>query len=169
MFSLDRLQTAIAADPDRWRPLVLTNGCFDLLHAGHVRYLNAAKALGRSLVVGINSDTSVAGLKPQPPGMPPRPLIPETQRAEIVAALKPVDATVIFSEATADRLIATLKPDIYVKGGDYDLDTLPETPAVRAVGGQIRFVRVEVPTSTSAIVSRILKGEDDRARLDPSV
>ena len=130
-----------------------------MLHTGHVRYLYAAKALGRSLVVGINSDTSVSQIKPQPPEHPTRPIIPENQRAEVVAALKPVDATVIFAETTADRLIITLKPDIYVKGGDYDLETLPETAAVRAIGGQVRFVRVEVPTSTSAIVDRILHHE----------
>lgn len=150
------LQAAIAANGDRWRPLVFTNGCFDLLHCGHVRYLQAAKAQGKTLVVGLNSDASVAGLKPQPPGKPPRPLVPELQRAEVLAALKPVDAVVIFPEMTAQRTIEVLKPDIYVKGGDYTLETLPETPTVRAYGGRIHLIEIEIPTSTSDIVRRIL-------------
>lgn len=81
VYTLAELQAAIAAEPDRWRPLVLTNGCFDLLHAGHVRYLQAARNLGRSLVIGLNSDASVRGIKPQPEGQPPRPIVPEQERA----------------------------------------------------------------------------------------
>jgi rfaE bifunctional protein nucleotidyltransferase chain/domain len=156
IYTLSELQGAIATRPDQWRPLVFTNGCFDLLHAGHVRYLAAARSLGQSLVVGINSDESVRTIKPTLPGEPPRPLIPATQRAEVVAALKSVDAVVVFSEPTAHRLITMLQPDIYVKGGDYTLDTLPETPAVQAYGGQIRLIRVEIPSSTTAIIQRIL-------------
>src|SRR3712207_3421586 len=98
LYSLRELQQAIAHYPEQWRPLVFTNGCFDLLHAGHVRYLNVAKSLGRSLVVGLNSDRSVQALKPNKPGLPPRPLVPETQRAEVLASLKCVDGVVIFSE-----------------------------------------------------------------------
>jgi cytidyltransferase-like protein len=101
LYSLSELQHAIAASPDQWRPLVFTNGCFDLLHAGHVRYLRVAKSLGRSLVVGLNSDQSVKTIKPNKPGFPPRPLVPEAQRAEVLATLKPVDGIVIFSETTA--------------------------------------------------------------------
>jgi len=112
--------------------------------------------LGRSLVVGLNSDTSVRGIKPQEPGSPPRPIIPELQRAEVLAALKPVDGVVIFSEPTATQLIEALQPDIYVKGGDYQIATLPEAATVFAYGGRIELVQIEVPSSTSAIIRQIL-------------
>jgi len=157
VYRLKELERSIASDPDNWRPIVFTNGCFDILHAGHVRYLQAAKNLGRSLVVGLNSDASVQAIKPQQPGLPPRPIVPENQRAEVLAALKPVDAVVIFSEITATKLINILKPDIYVKGGDYQVETLPEAPAVIAGGGKISLIEIEVPSSTSAIVKRILQ------------
>jgi rfaE bifunctional protein nucleotidyltransferase chain/domain len=157
VYTLRELELKIASDPERWRPIVFTNGCFDILHAGHVRYLQAAKTLGRSLVVGLNSDASVQAIKPQQPGLPPRPIVPENQRAEVLAALKSVDAVVIFSESTATQLISILKPDIYVKGGDYQRSTLPEAPAVQAVGGKISLIEIEVPSSTSAIVKRILQ------------
>ena len=157
IYSLSELQQAIANAPDQWRPLVFTNGCFDLLHAGHVRYLQVAKSFGRSLVVGLNSDQSVKTIKPQQPGFPPRPLIPETQRAEVLAALKPVDAVVIFPETTATRLIQALQPDVYVKGGDYTQSTLPEAPVVQAYGGRIELVKVEVHTSTTGLIDRILQ------------
>lgn len=156
LYHLDDLKKAIAAEPQRWRPLVFTNGCFDLLHAGHIRYLQSAKALGRSLIVGLNSDRSVQQIKPPQPGKPPRPIVPEGQRAEVLCALKAVDAVVIFSEATAISLISILEPDIYVKGGDYTLDTLPEAPVVQAYGGHIELVKVEINCSTTAIVQRIL-------------
>jgi rfaE bifunctional protein nucleotidyltransferase chain/domain len=157
VYRLKELARAIASNPAQWRPLVFTNGCFDILHAGHVRYLQEASSLGRSLVVGLNSDASVQALKPQQPGLPARPIVPEEQRAEVLAALKAVDAVVIFPETTAIELIATLKPDIYVKGGDYQIETLPEAPAVLACGGKISLVKIEIPSSTSAIVKRILQ------------
>jgi len=156
VYTLDELQRAIAAAPSRWRPLVLTNGCFDLLHAGHVRYLQTARQLGRSLVVGLNSDTSVQTLKPQAPGFPPRPLVPQEQRAEVLAALKPVDGVVIFSEPTATHLVEILQPDVYAKGGDYQLATLPEAAAVQIYGGRVELVPVEIISSTSAMIQRIL-------------
>jgi rfaE bifunctional protein nucleotidyltransferase chain/domain len=156
VYTLADLQRAIAQHPDQWRPLVFTNGCFDLLHVGHVRYLTQARSLGRTLVVGLNSDDSVRAIKPAAPGMPCRPLVPEAHRGEVLAALRPVDAVVIFSETTAHRLITTLQPDIYVKGGDYTVDTLPETPAVNAYGGQICFIQIEIPTSTTALIRQIL-------------
>lgn len=158
--SLTELQEAIATSETLWRPLVFTNGCFDLLHAGHIRYLQAAKSLGRSLVVGLNSDRSVQTLKPPRSGLPPRPIIPQEQRAEVLAALKPVDAAVIFDETTATSLINQLKPDIYVKGGDYTIETLPEAPAVLAIGGKISLIEVELPTSTTAIINHILQIKD---------
>lgn len=158
LYSLADLQDAIAQNPDQWRPLVFTNGCFDLLHAGHVRYLAAARQLGRSLVIGLNSDASVQTIKPQPAGLPPRPIVPELERAEVLAALKSVSAVVLFSDPTANGLIEALQPDIYAKGGDYQIETLPEAPAVHAYGGRIELVTIEVPSSTSKIVQRILSG-----------
>lgn len=155
IYSLSELQQAIAFNPSVWRPLVFTNGCFDLLHVGHVRYLHVAKSLGRTLVVGLNSDRSVQALKPNKPGLPPRPLVPETQRAEILASLKPVDGVVIFSCTTASHLIQVLQPEIYVKGGDYSQSTLPEAPIVQSYGGRIELVNVEVQTSTTALITRI--------------
>lgn len=157
IYHLSELHSAIASSESQWRPLVFTNGCFDLLHVGHVRYLTAAKSLGQTLVVGLNSDRSVQSIKPARPGFPTRPIVPEAQRAELLAALKPVDAVVIFAETTATNLIAILKPDIYVKGGDYRLETLPEASTVLDYGGKIELVRVEIPTSTTAIVNRILQ------------
>lgn len=157
IYTLAELLRAIAHQPQQWRPLVFTNGCFDLIHGGHVRYLRAAKQLGRSLVVGLNSDQSVRALKPQRPGYPLRPIVPQTQRAEVLAALKPVDGVVIFSEPTATQLIETLRPDVYVKGGDYQIETLPEAATVQRYGGIIRLVPIEVAHSTTAIVTAILE------------
>ncbi|AOY83235.1 MAG: adenylyltransferase/cytidyltransferase family protein [Moorea sp. SIO1F2] len=157
IYTADELQQLITHESERWRPLVFTNGCFDLLHIGHVRYLKIAKSLGSSLVVGLNSDQSVNRIKPSQPGYPPRPLVPEIQRAEILATLKPVDGVVIFAETTATRLIEALQPEVYVKGGDYSLSTLPEAPIVQSYGGRIELVQVEFPTSTTQIINRILQ------------
>jgi D-glycero-beta-D-manno-heptose 1-phosphate adenylyltransferase len=156
LYRLSDLQQAIAAHPAQWRPLVLTNGCFDLLHAGHVRYLAAAKQLGQALVVGLNSDRSVQMIKPQPAAGPARPIVPEAQRAEVIGALRAVDGVVIFTEPTAMELVTALQPDIYVKGGDYAIATLPEAAAVQAYGGKIELIQIEVPSSTSSIIQRIL-------------
>src|SRR5438045_3436126 len=114
------------------KKLVATNGCFDLLHVGHVRYLQAARGLGDYLVVGVNSDASVRRLKG-----PTRPLVPAAARAEIIAALGCVDAVVIFDTPTAEPLVAALRPEVYVKGDDYSEATLPEARLVRAYGGTI--------------------------------
>jgi len=157
LYTVAELQHAIHTEPQQWRPLVFTNGCFDLLHAGHVRYLQAAKSFGRALVVGLNSDRSVAMIKPQAIGLPPRPIVPELQRAEVLAALKAVDGVVIFAERTAGELIAALQPDVYVKGGDYTLASLPEAAIVQSYGGRVEFVQIEVPSSTSAIIGRIVQ------------
>lgn len=154
VYSLTDLQTAIATNPDRWRPLVLTNGCFDLIHAGHVRYLAAARNLGRSLIVGLNSDASIGQIKPD--RQPSRPIVPELQRAEVLAALRSIDGVVIFSEKTACQLVEALQPEIYAKGGDYNLTTLPEAAIVQSYGGQVQLIPIEIPSSTSAIVNQIL-------------
>ncbi len=156
IYTLPELQRAIAQDPESWRPLVFTNGCFDLLHVGHVRYLMAARQLGKRLIVGVNSDRSVHDLKPAKPGYPPRPIVPERQRGEVLAALKPVDGIVIFDEPTAGPTLEALQPDIYVKGGDYTIETLPETPIVQGYGGEIKLIPVEIATGTTNIIEVIL-------------
>lgn len=156
LYTINELQRTIQENPNDWRPLVFTNGCFDLLHAGHVRYLQAAKDCGKTLVVGLNSDRSVQAIKPQPAGLPPRPIVPEEQRAEVLAALKAVDAVVLFSERTASEVIAVLQPDVYVKGGDYNLETLPEAKVVQSYGGRVELIQIEVSSSTSSIIQRIL-------------
>lgn len=166
IYTLPQIQTVIATHPDHWRPLVLTNGCFDLLHAGHVRYLTAARKLGRSLVVGLNSDCSVQQIKPAVSGQPPRPIMPEAHRAEVIVALRPVDAVVIFSEPTAIALIQALRPDIYVKGGDYKIDTLPEVSAVNDCGGKVCLIPVELSLSTTRIIHQIVQPNDAEGMSD---
>lgn len=134
------------------KTLVFTNGCFDILHAGHVRYLAAAKALGDFLMVGLNSDTSVRNLKGAS-----RPINNQEDRAEVLAALAVVDYVVVFDELTAEKIIAEVKPDIYVKGGDYQVKDLPEANIVEALGGRIVLVP-EVPgRSSSNIIRKISK------------
>ena len=117
------------------RRIVLANGCFDLLHVGHVRYLEAARRLGDVLFVGVNGDAAVTRLKG-----PGRPLMPAAERAEIVAALRPVDHVVVFDEDTADRLVEAVRPHVHAKGTDYRPEAVPEGAAVRAVGGEVRVV-----------------------------
>jgi len=156
IYQLKELKTIIDQNPDKWRPLVFTNGCFDLLHVGHTRYLTQAKSYGKTLIIGVNSDRSTAQIKPPKKGKPSRPIIPENQRAELLTTLKAVDGVVIFAETTATKVIETLKPDIYVKGGDYQIETLPESPTVFAYGGKIKLVDIEIPTSTTKIVNQIL-------------
>jgi D-glycero-beta-D-manno-heptose 1-phosphate adenylyltransferase len=138
--------------------VVLTNGHFDLLHTGHTRYLQQAKALGDVLIVGINDDATTRTRKG-----PRRPIMPENERAELIAALDCVDYTVIFHEPTADHLISLVQPDIYVKGGDYTVDPdgpgalLPEASTVREFGGEVQILDLEPGQSTSAIEQRIIE------------
>jgi rfaE bifunctional protein nucleotidyltransferase chain/domain len=129
--------------------VVLTNGVFDVLHVGHLRYLCQARALGDLLVVGINADASVRAAKPG------RPLQPDLERAELVAALEPVDYTVIFAEPTADALLRALRPAVYVKGGDYSESSLPEAATARALGAEMVFVPL-VPERSSSKLARAL-------------
>lgn len=127
--------------------IVFTNGCFDILHVGHVRYLQAARKLGDVLVLGLNSDTSVQALKG-----PTRPINSQADRAEVLAGLEAVDHIVIFDEITAERVVAAVKPDIYVKGGDYAIDDLPEAIVARQYGGKIVLVpEVKGRSSTNVI------------------
>jgi rfaE bifunctional protein nucleotidyltransferase chain/domain len=111
------------------RRIVLANGCFDLLHVGHIRYLEEARRLGDVLFVGLNSDAAVARLKG-----PGRPLMPEAERLEVLAALRAVDHVVVFDDDTADGLLRALKPDVHAKGTDYTVESVPERATARAVG-----------------------------------
>lgn len=127
--------------------VVLANGCFDVLHVGHVRYLSGAKAEGDLLVVGINSDKQVAVLKGTG-----RPIIGERERAEIVAALESVDLVTIFDEPTVTELLLALKPDVHAKGTDYTEDTVPEREVVRGYGGRVAIVGDPKNHSTSQLI-----------------
>lgn len=132
------------------KTVVFTNGCFDILHAGHVRYLQAAKELGDCLILGLNSDQSVRDLKG-----PTRPINTQDDRAEVVSALSAVDYVVIFDEATAENLVAIVKPAIYAKGGDYNIKALPEAAIVAKHGGQTILIP-EVPgRSSSNIIKKM--------------
>jgi rfaE bifunctional protein nucleotidyltransferase chain/domain len=134
------------------RKLVFTNGCFDLLHVGHVRYLSAARALGAALAVGVNGDESVRSLK----GVG-RPINNERDRAEVLAALESVDFVTIFPEARATRVIELIRPDIYAKGGDYTAQTLnaEERDALAKVGAEVRIIPFETGYSTSKIIQQL--------------
>ena len=136
------------------RKLVFTNGCFDLLHVGHVRYLRAARALGDALAVAINGDESVRALKGDG-----RPLNPEADRAEVMAALESVDYVVIFAAGRATELIEQVRPSIYVKGGDYTEETLhpEERAALKKAGAEIRILPFEKGHSTSRLLGKLKK------------
>lgn len=127
--------------------IVLTNGCFDVLHVGHLRYLRAAKALGGRLVVGVNADASVRALKGDG-----RPVMPAEERAELVAALEPVDAVVIFPEPDVRALIRELRPDIHAKGADYTAENVPERDVVIECGGRVEIVGDPKDHSASKLI-----------------
>lgn len=152
---------------EQWRAhglrVVFTNGIFDLLHVGHLQYLEAARALGDLLIVGLNSDSSTRQLKG-----PKRPLIPEAERAALLLGLRPVDYVTLFEDRTAERLVATLQPDVYVKGGDYSLSAgdqatgqptkiLPEARIVQGYGGQVDLINYLAGHSTTELIERIVE------------
>jgi D-glycero-beta-D-manno-heptose 1-phosphate adenylyltransferase len=148
----DQLSEWRAAMRKSGRRVVVTNGCFDLLHPGHVTYLEAARNLGDALLIGLNSDASVRELKG-----PGRPLNPEQDRAAVVAALESVSGLCLFHERTATRFLAAAQPDIYVKGGDYTLETLnqDERRTVESAGGRIVIMPLVPGSSTTALLQRI--------------
>ena len=129
---------------------VLANGCFDLLHVGPVRYLEGARALGDLLVVGINSDEQVRGLKGEG-----RPFMPERERAELVAALRAVDYVTIFPEPTVEQLLRAIRPNIHAKGTDYTEETVPERDVVRSLGGRVAIVGDPKQHSTSEMLKQL--------------
>jgi rfaE bifunctional protein nucleotidyltransferase chain/domain len=133
------------------KTVVFTNGLFDLLHIGHLTYLERARELGDTLIVGLNSDASSRALKGAA-----HPIMPQEERSQLLAALTPVDIVVIFDDRTASRLIRTLEPDIYVKGGDYALKTWPEKEIAMAVGCEVKLIPFLKGHSTSNLVERIV-------------
>jgi len=150
-----------AAVADRLRAdgkrIVLANGCFDLLHVGHVRYLDGARALGDVLFVGINSDAAVARLKGAG-----RPLMPADERAELLTALRAVDHVVIFDDVTADGLLARLRPHVHAKGTDYTTQSVPERATARAVGVEVAIAGDPKDHSTRDLIARIRDGARGR-------
>ncbi len=131
------------------KKIITTNGCFDILHAGHVRYLGQAKALGDILIICMNSDSSVKRLKG-----PTRPINSEEDRAEVLAGLKAVDYVVLFEEDTPIDILDKLHPDIHVKGGDYTEETLPETAVIKKHGGKVQFIPLVEGRSTTNIIKK---------------
>ena len=134
------------------RRIVFANGCFDILHVGHVRYLEDARRCGDVLVVGVNSDRAVAALKGEG-----RPILPEAGRAELVAALESVDYVVIFDELTAAEILLDLLPDVHCKGTDYSRDTVPEREVVKSYGGEVRIVGDAKNHSTRELLAEIAR------------
>lgn len=139
---------------DEWRrageKIILTNGCFDLLHVGHIRYLHAAKQLGGKLVVALNADESVRKIKGEG-----RPLMPESERAEILAALSDVDAILVFTEPDVRAVIRELRPDVQAKGTDYTAESVPERDEVMAYGGRVAIVGDPKDHSTTEILEQM--------------
>lgn len=156
--ALAALEKRVRALQKKGKKVVFTNGCFDLLHVGHVRYLSAARALGDALIVAVNSDQSVRALKGEQ-----RPIVPQRERLEVLAALSPVDYLILFTGKTPRRLIGTLGPDILVKGGDWALEDIVGRKEVEARGGKVVRIKVIQGASTTGLIERILQGSRDSA------
>jgi rfaE bifunctional protein nucleotidyltransferase chain/domain len=150
VMSLDDIILRFGREKRNGKRVVFTNGCFDLLHPGHIRILESARALGDALIVGINSDASVKRLKGAG-----RPVLPELERAEILASLESVDAVVIFDEATPQRVIAAVLPDVLVKGGDWPDDQIVGREEVEAAGGKVVRAEIVQGYSTTDILKKI--------------
>jgi rfaE bifunctional protein nucleotidyltransferase chain/domain len=148
--TLAQLRPLIASAKVNGQTVVLANGCFDLFHVGHIRYLREAKEKGDILIVALNSDASVRRLKG-----PRRPIIPQAERAEILSAFWFVDYVVIFGESNVERILRALQPHFHVKGSDYTINTVPEREAVKAYGGRIAIVGGPKIKNTSDIIRRI--------------
>jgi D-beta-D-heptose 7-phosphate kinase / D-beta-D-heptose 1-phosphate adenosyltransferase len=148
--SLERLRVRIAYHREQGRRIVFTNGCFDILHRGHITYLSRAKALGDVLVVGVNADASVGRLKG-----PGRPINGLDDRLEVLEALSCIDLVVPFEEDTPDRLVRVIRPDVFVKGGDYTRESLPEAPLVESLGGTVQILPYIEDRSTTGVIERV--------------
>ena len=132
------------------KTIVFTNGCFDILHAGHVRYLKESKSKGDVLIVGLNSDSSIKKIKGES-----RPINNEQDRTEVLSALENVNYIIVFNETTPVKLLDKIKPDIYTKGADYTIETLPETDTVIKNGGRVEFIKLVEGKSTTKIIDKI--------------
>jgi rfaE bifunctional protein nucleotidyltransferase chain/domain len=150
-----QLVEAVAADRAVGRTVAFANGCFDLLHVGHVRYLQASAAEADRLIVAVNDDASVTGLKGEG-----RPILPAAERAELVAALRGVDYVVVFADATVEPLLRLVKPDVHCKGTDYTVDTVPERAVVAAYGGRTAIVGDPKSHATRELLARIGRTKD---------
>ncbi len=146
----NRLIARVAIERDAGKKIVLANGCFDVFHVGHARYLAGAKELGDYLVVGVNSDDQVRKLKGEG-----RPFTPENERAETISSLKSVDAVTIFPEPTVEELIRAIKPDFHAKGTDYTAESVPEVDIVKECGGEVRIVGDPKDHSSTEIIERL--------------
>jgi rfaE bifunctional protein nucleotidyltransferase chain/domain len=151
------LRTIVAAAKTKGARIVLANGCFDVLHVGHIRYLEGAKALGDLLIVGVNCDEQTRRLKG-----PGRPLLPQDQRAEIIAALQAVDFVTIFDEPTVAELLAAVHPDVHAKGTDYTAETVPERDVVRSFGGRVAIAGDPKNHSSSEIIDKVNESLQNR-------
>ena len=147
---IDKLKTIIERERGKGKKIVFANGCFDILHVGHIRYLKEAKELGDLLIVAINSDSSAKRLKGDG-----RPVTPENERAEIVAAIEYVDYVIVFNEPNVSNLLLTLKPDIHAKGTDYTENSVPEVDTVRAYGGSVAITGDKKERSSTNLISNI--------------
>jgi D-glycero-beta-D-manno-heptose 1-phosphate adenylyltransferase len=148
----DELVRRVAFWRERGEQVVMANGCFDVLHVGHIRYLQAAKALGGKLVVAVNDDDSVRELKGEG-----RPVMPDKERAEILAALEPVDAVVVFPELDVRALLNEVRPDVQAKGTDYTADSVPERDVVTSYGGRVEIVGDPKDHSATELIDQIEK------------
>ena len=158
IISLKTLVMTLKPLRKRGKKIVFTNGCFDIIHAGHVRYLKKAKSLGDILVVGLNSDSSVVSIKG-----PARPIVPQNERAEVLSALSSVDYVVIFNEQTPIKLIEAIRPDILAKGADWAAKEIAGAGVIKKNGGRIRRITLVKGRSTTNIIKRILelhRGDD---------
>ena len=143
------------------KKIVFTNGCFDILHVGHVRYLTTAKSFGDILIVGLNTDASVKILKGAN-----RPINNEKDRAEVLLGLKAVDYVVLFGERTAENLVAEVRPDVYVKGADYTVDKIPEAKIVQSYGGRVELVEFVAGHSTTNTIKKIHSADGEMLPLN---
>lgn len=150
----NRLIARVAIARKNGARVVLANGCFDILHVGHVRYLEGARALGDLLIVGLNSDAQVRALKGEG-----RPLVPERERAEMIAALRAVDIVTIFPEPNVEALIRAIRPDVHAKGTDYTEETVPERAVVLSYGGRVAIVGDPKDHSTTEMVRKVTSDE----------
>lgn len=150
IYPLSELKDIIEKEKRRGRKIILTNGCFDLIHVGHIRYLKEAKEKGDILIVALNSDESVRKIKSQG-----RPILNERERAEIISSFYFVDYVTIFLETNVEKVLLTLKPDIHAKGSDYTLETVPEKDVVKQYGGKTEITGGPKIKSTSNIIKEI--------------